>query len=161
MRTIKFRGKRCDNSEWVCGYYVGCTETWKGGHFHKSWIITSARSNGGFFALQGRYPVQDQTIGQFTGMHDKNGKEIYEGDIIKYTRYNFKSEYLKEEKIEEIYVVFWNESKHAFYCHTEFENGGGSSGFLVFEDERAEKNEIEIVGNIHDNPELLRGGEKK
>lgn len=103
--------------------------------------------------------VDENTIGQFTGLYDKNGKEIYEGDILKYTRTNFKSGHLKKEKIEEIYDVFWNESKHAFYCHTEFESGGGASGFLSFKDERAEKNEIEIVGNRFDNPELLKGGE--
>lgn len=103
--------------------------------------------------------VVPETVGQFTGLKDKNGKEIYEGDTIKYTRYNFKSEYLKEEKIEEIYVVFWNEPKHAFYCHTNFESGGGASGYLSFEDKRAEKNEIEVIGNIHDNPEFMKEGE--
>lgn len=152
MRTIKFRGKRCDNSEWVCGYYVGCTETWKGGHFHKSWIITSARSNGGFFALQGRYPVQDQTIGQYTGMHDKNGKEIYEGDIVKMSTAIYG---------DEIFKVSYENSHIGAFCLCYDEQEDTSRFVSIFgRDYGYEPFYCEVIGNIHDNPELLKGGEK-
>lgn len=143
MRTIKFRGKRCDNSEWVCGYYVECHHTWSRGHLHKSWIITSARSNGGFFALQGRYPVQDQTIGQFTGLFDKNGKEIYEGDILQ-TRAKFTG------------VVRWN-NKGYFYLNDDKEQKEKSCENLGIMLNYAQ---FEIIGNYFDNPELLERGEQ-
>lgn len=56
-----------------------------------------------------------------------------------------------------IYRVYWNEKKHAFYCTTKFESGDGASGYLVFHDERAEREEIEVIGNIHDNKESMKG----
>lgn len=72
---------------------------------------------------------------------------------MKYTRYNFRSEYLKADVIEDIYVVYWNDDMHAFWCRTKFESGSGASGSLVFNDDRAEREEIEVIGNIYDNPE--------
>lgn len=144
MRTIKFRGKRCDNGEWVCGYYVECTETWKGGHPHKCWIVTSARSNGGFFALQGRYPVQDHTIGQFTGLHDKNGNEIYEGDILCYT---------DENQITYYREVIYVDACFAFSARIDGKTLWSPLNMLFLDS-------WQIAGNIHDNPELMKGGQE-
>jgi len=151
MRTIKFRGKD------IRGWHYGDLRHTEVMNVSYVGIINENDKKESGSTI---YIVQEETVGQFTGLYDKNGKEIYEGDILKYTRYNFRSEYLKEDKIEEIYVVFWNESKYGFYCRTKFKNGGGASGFFGFEDERAEKNEIEVVGNIYDNPELLKGGKQ-
>lgn len=69
MREIKFRGKRVYNGEWVYGYYV-CDLL---GHH----IIES----NGFC-----YNIIPETVGQFTGLTDKNGTEIFEGDILKYAK---------------------------------------------------------------------------
>ena len=131
--TIKFRGKTIINGQWVYGDL----------HTHDCIEISVHDA----YRAESYYPVYPNTVGQFTELVDKNGQEIYEGDILKYTRHNYKSGV--HQKIEEIYIVFW---KKSFYCHTEFDNGGGAGGLLDFE---AKKNEIEVVGNRYDNPELI------
>lgn len=94
---------------------------------------------------------------QYTGLKDKHGKEIYEGDILRYIRYNWKCyEHPKDgTDVVSQCSVFWSEEHRAFRDVGRFETGGGWEGYLHFKDERADKNEIEIIGNIYENPELL------
>ena len=82
MRTIKFRGKRSDNGIWIDGDLV-TNLTPKGKMTKYPAIHTIYGTIGTFF-------VQPETVGQFTGLHDRNGKEIYEGDIVNFddTTYN-------------------------------------------------------------------------
>jgi uncharacterized phage protein (TIGR01671 family) len=74
MREIKFRGKRIDTGEWVYGHYLKSASTF---------IAVDGGLVDGHFEL---YEVDPETVGQFTNCYDKNGKEIWEGDVIQYQR---------------------------------------------------------------------------
>jgi len=131
MRTIKFRGKRPDTMEWAVGSLVECFNG-------KTGIVSMTKysEENGIKAIIDE--VSPDTIGQYTGMNDKNGKEIYEGDI-------FKAGYFGEAD-----VVTWDD-KNARYI------GRSPKGYISYV---GREPAVEIIGNIHDNPELLKGGEQ-
>lgn len=126
MRTIKFRGKRVGNGEWVYGDLLRMHGV--------PYIYPDPAPNG-----WNDYEVIPDTVGQFTGLLDKNGRAIYEGDI------------LIEPNIFDIpRNVFWD---HRFM---RFGNISPSTcGYIALHD----YSEPEIIGNIHDNPELLKQNE--
>lgn len=132
MREILFRGKQTDNGEWVQGYYTGRTD------FIDIHEICTTESVGI------RYKVIPETIGQYTGLTDKNDVKIFEGDILKRS-------WADGDVIKSItyYVEY---SLGCFWCK------GCSScceSMLGYFTTLAKGNPIEVIGNIHDNPELL------
>ena len=145
MREILFRGKRCDNGEWVQGYYIRADHHWHNHGIHKDWITSGASANGGWFALHNKYAVKAETVGQFTGLTDKNGKKIFDGDIVRVCL------------DPEICVgnVIWD-SDIASY-NIPFNNGKCVLPLDIFiaKNKVGDKVWIEVIGNIHDNPELL------
>ena len=145
-REIIFRGKRCSDGEWVYGFYVESKYSWQGHKPNRSWIVLNAMSNGGFFSVLGRYAVKDDTVGQFTGMTDKKGVKIFEGDIVEVC--DFTSAYAsKYQGVVRMYCGLW--------C-VEYEDSVFGMIFhpRLFFDDFADR-KTEVIGNIHDNPELL------
>lgn len=143
MREILFRGKRIDNGEWVYGYYVFRRK--RRGAFGQT--ITELDFDTHYIvSIRGEsFEVDPSTVGQDTGLTDKNGKKIFEGDFL---------ECISCGKSYKDVVVYgrWNCS----CC-----DGVYGYALLHYEDRldfREVKN-YEICGNIHDNPELLEAEE--
>jgi uncharacterized phage protein (TIGR01671 family) len=144
MREIKFRGKRVNNGEWVYGDLI---------HRYSNWIyIAPIPSTIEITPIE----IDPETVGQYTGLKDKNGKEIYEGDIVEIKVVSVRKEdkwdgetgeYLGWEYVEvpfkDIKIVEWL-----------------GDGFNLFYGNWIE-DEFEVIGNIFDNPELLKGEKLK
>lgn len=140
MRENLFRGKKC-NGAWTYGYYVQADYSWHDYGKHKEWIVCSACANGGWFALQEKHAVIPETIGQYTGLTDKNGKKIFEGDICEVTVFTCEGE-----------------DKH-YLCEVCFDCGSfvfrERSGFDILPVDIYDfETDVEVIGNIYDNPEL-------
>lgn len=153
MRQIKFRGKRCSDGSWVYGSYLESNLSWQGHKPHKSWIVSNAYSNGGWLALIGRTAVKEDTIGQFTGMRDDSGTEIWEGDIVRMIDrpYNLvdigKVIYNAQLGRYSLEVVKGNETRRYAFIKSEIVNDGNARVPVTYL--------YEVIGNIYDNPELL------
>ena len=133
MRTIKFRGKSIDGKEWLYGDLVSSADK------KRFAILVNNKES------YDECEVAPETVGQFSELYDYNKKEIYEGDILKWS--NGRS-----------YVVkFW---EGMFYASVEECNDGILGGFPLHALTDYEDRKCEIVGNIFDNPELLKGGKK-
>ena len=142
MREILFRGKRLDNGEWVEGWYQPETtiKHWNG--IQETVGVTIAyKAEDGF--LEGTL-VDPSTVGQYTGLTDKNGKRIVEGDVVK------TSDVTHEDVIQipgELFAIELRKGCWTMVC-------GQNWDFL-----ETNYRYVEVIGNIHDNPELLKGGE--
>lgn len=127
-REILFRGKRIYNGEWAYGHF--CEFPCDDGTDIPSIIRIESKEN--HRALM-QYPVISETVGRFTGLTDKNGVRIFECDVLRFRSGD--------------YVVKW--------CN-------GHSKFLQVSKSFSRElyiciKESEVIGNIHDNPELLKG----
>lgn len=145
-REIRYRGKRLDNGEWVYGNYIYRENE------DKTWAENIITPNN--FSKK-EYKVHPDTVGQYIGLKEKNGNKIFDGDILRSDRYPFNSEGNDNYYAE----VFWCEDAAGFYYETRLSKDSDASGISdgnvdIFEDPVF----FEVIGNIHDNPELLKGG---
>lgn len=132
-REIKFRGKRVDNGEWVCGYLL---ITQMSGVFIIGTNMEAKKGNQVGVVLHDKlwqYEVDPATIGQYTGRKVKTG-EVYQDDVGK--------------SIDGLFLVVWDVEKAAFMMQ-----------FLDYPNECLYLEEMwddaQIIGNIHDNSELV------
>lgn len=141
MREILFRGKRLDNGEWVEGWYQPETtiKHWNG--IQETVGVTIA------YKVEDGYLedtlVDPPTVGQYTGLKDKNGKRIFEGDICRNTRTG------------EIVSVKW----HGTMAGYVWDKRRADSFLFDFGELFRACDKYEVIDNIHDNPEALKGGE--
>lgn len=146
MRKVLFRGKRVDNGEWVYWDALGMIVN----------IATGERDGTSRYIAQ-LPPVDPATIGQYIGRTDKNGNWIFEGDIVKNIR---KSAWMGvEELVEQIIFCEWNSEHCAFVFSDNVPNPIDvcfGRPTLTFIDNDIK--DIQVIGNIHDNPELVGGG---
>jgi uncharacterized phage protein (TIGR01671 family) len=150
QREIRFRGKRVDNGEWAEGYYIEAHYHWHNHGVHKEWIVSAACANGGWFTIYGRNPVIAGTVGQYTGLTDKNGKKIFEGDILSIARRmdGMGTYYFPAIEYPVNVVVKWD------MCSWMWETIAEDTRYISFPDAWCHY-ECEVIGNIHDTPELL------
>lgn len=144
-RTIKFRGKRTDNGEWVYGdLFKSHSE-----HHSPSTSIATDEFHPVGYGSKTWYEVIPETVGQFTGLHDKDGKEIYEGDIVKHTLKFDDDVYDSNTNRVRVSYVFWQEFRSVFAVQI---NGHANNDLYVY---CRNGGDAQVIGNIHDNPQLL------
>ena len=137
MREIKFRGKRLDNGEWVYGAFVpDATERTHGDMVTWGFIRRHNIESGRMESIE----VDRKSVGQYTGLKDKDGVEIYEGDIVS-----------GRDSLQEGFLVTGV---------VDYENGS----FIIKSDLAIHYRwlevemyfyELKVIGNSHENPELL------
>ena len=127
MREILFRGKKNNSGEWVYGNL-----------FNPDKADTPTQICMGTHIVRICYEIDPKTVGQYTGLTDKNGKKIFEGDIVKYSTNK---------------VGIINYGTACFSVH-DIKSRNNPALDIIF----ADYSNVEIIGNIYDNPELLKGG---
>ena len=144
MREILFKAKRVDNGEWLVGQYVNTC------------YPGNDKETGHFIVV---YPneyheIYTSTICQFTGLCDKNGKKIWESDIISYQRDNDDCPFQNKDTKKRFGKVFYQGFRSTFAI------GMGKNGSRSINDDLwkyvQNGNRVEVIGNQFDNPELLQ-----
>jgi uncharacterized phage protein (TIGR01671 family) len=138
MREIVFKGKRTDTGEWVCGDLLnGCV-------IRDTGIAVNTVNMSCECEVECRgFRVVPDTVGQYTGLIDKKGVKIFEGDIVRYTD-GFSC-------VETVPVVWGGEYYPAFDLSVELRGCANSLVELLLDSDAM----VEVIGNIHDNPEMF------
>ena len=143
MREILFRGKRLDNNEWACGSlfadYADCSLKEQG-----RCVCSHDGSLTYIFVWDDEYhehrdiEVDYSTVGQYTGLRDKNGQRIFEGDVV------------RGKDVRECGRDIFGCVDHRDGSFVIVESLATHYGWIDYD--------VEVIGNIYDNPELMKGG---
>ena len=147
MKEIKFRGKRLCDGEWIYGdlqHNIDCLKI-------REWEADVNQ-------IPKSYVVDDKTVGQYTGLKDKNGKEIFEGDIVKFLDIGEDGyEYKEGYDFNNIASIVWENGR--FKLDNIYDNNSAVLEFMNNESHEefiyALMNDCEVIGNIYDNTGLL------
>lgn len=169
MREIKFRGKRVDNGEWVYGYYAEITAPSLGlmirtdsdetfAEDTKPYIIEVKVRQHPYFSNAEPYCIVEneyyevipETVGQYTGLKDKNGKEIFEGDIVNHGYENDYGEFYDH------YKVIYSNTNTCFVLESIY----SCNPIKRLTKNNVKSQHTEVIGNIYDNFELLKESQK-
>ena len=132
LRTIKFRGKSIYDEEWLYGSLIKIEKD--------RYAVIPPLNDIEIGKSIGMYEVCLETIGQFTGLYDKNGKEIYEGDILHTVTFGFEPE-------EYTAIIL--------YDNCRFQLSNGRNLFYFGQSDLTRMDDTIVIGNIYDNPELI------
>lgn len=152
MRTIKFRAQCSATTEWVYG--LPTTETTISNSIsHISQFSGDERKFG-----RHNVKINPDTVGQFTGLHDKNRKEVYEGDVVRIV-FNQNANSYNGSNVnltEHICIVEYNAAMAGFCLRNTTDKTPNKHNFKVISFNHYRLRDVkEIIGNVHENPELL------
>lgn len=166
MREILFRGKRCDNGEWAEGFMVICDDRYFILSKTKINCLNPEQLKKGEYAFCCFIEVDPKTVGQFTGLTDKNGKKIFEGDIVATRKSGIRTEKRKgyygydsdgyPQKLPGYNGFYEYKYTCQIDCYAEVKYDKMNGGFyLKGSDMFVSATCNEVVGNIYDNQELI------
>lgn len=156
-REILFKAKRSDNREWIEGNIVWSNDAvseWQAVIIPKeksNMFLNIKNNNMGF---ESWYLVDPKTICEYTGLTDKNGRKIFEGDIITYQYDNDDCPFSNKDTKRRVGRVYFQEFRSCFAV-AEGRNGSDRINQDLFKYVQ-NGNRVEVIGNIFDNPELLK-----
>ena len=143
MRTIKFRGQKTTNGVWVYGSLVYSNEIQTAIYF---------QTGSGLVKSMEWVYVNPDTVGQFTGFLDKNGKEIYEGDVLRSDEYPYSC--IGDKERDNYYAVVYYCEEGACFGTVTVKNPNSSvagiSDGILDDVEREKMKSFEVIGNIHE-----------
>lgn len=135
MREILFRGKSVSNNEWVEGFYEYSYMYDSLRECHR--IIWADKPTRTSYLSE----VVPETVGQYTGLTDKNGKKIFEGDIVDCWSEGVNAQGAVQQRRDGLWIIYPAWQKHIMWglCPDEYSH-----------------TTVEVIGNVHDNPELIK-----
>jgi len=146
-RQIKFRGKDLETGKWLYGDLLQYNEGGVAIGIHGTFIDDGYHFN----EYWDRCPiVDDETVGQFTGLYDRTGKEVYEGDVVFWIAYDMRGRGKGEQG-----AIIWDKHTMSWAIMRDKLTSDGRPCIIS---RPFDKKHLEVVGNIHDNPELMKGG---